>query len=150
MVSTPRDANRVTTLLGTSSTDGSTPVSIYADPTTHRLLTSGAISATVTAQATTPKTLAASESGTIFSNEGATGAITFNLPTAVANYVYTFIVQDADGINITAAAADTIRFGGTVTATAGTISSTTIGSTITLVAINATEWVATSLIGSWA
>lgn len=33
-----RDDNRVTTLLGTSSTDGTTPVTIYGDPTTHRLL----------------------------------------------------------------------------------------------------------------
>lgn len=33
----PRDKNFVPALLGTSSTDG-TPVTIYADPTTHRLL----------------------------------------------------------------------------------------------------------------
>ncbi len=32
-----RDQNRVTTLLGVSSADGTTPVKIYADPTTHRL-----------------------------------------------------------------------------------------------------------------
>ena len=35
-----RDSNRVTTLLGVSSSDGITPVTLYADPTTHRLLTS--------------------------------------------------------------------------------------------------------------
>lgn len=34
-----RDENRVTTLLGVSSADGTTPVTLYADPTTHRLLT---------------------------------------------------------------------------------------------------------------
>lgn len=39
-VSAPRDANRVPALLGTSNVDGSTPVVIYADPSTHRLLVS--------------------------------------------------------------------------------------------------------------
>lgn len=33
-----RDQNRVTTLLAVSSVDGVTPVTLYADPTTHRLL----------------------------------------------------------------------------------------------------------------
>ncbi len=36
-ISLPRDANRVTVIGGTSSTDGVTPVSIYVDPTTHRI-----------------------------------------------------------------------------------------------------------------
>lgn len=39
-VSLPRDANRVTVIGGASSSDGSTPVAIYADPITHRLLVS--------------------------------------------------------------------------------------------------------------
>lgn len=33
-----KDSNFVNTLLGTSSTDGKSPVNVYADPTTHRLL----------------------------------------------------------------------------------------------------------------
>ena len=33
----PRDENRIAGLLGISSSDGTTPVAIYADPTTHRL-----------------------------------------------------------------------------------------------------------------
>ncbi len=35
-----RDSNLVTTLLAVSNADGTTPVTLYADPTTHRLLTS--------------------------------------------------------------------------------------------------------------
>jgi hypothetical protein len=35
-----RDDNMVTTLLAVSNADGSTPVTLYADPTTHRLLVS--------------------------------------------------------------------------------------------------------------
>ncbi len=37
-ISLPRDNNRITTLGGTSNADGVTPVAIYADPVTHRLL----------------------------------------------------------------------------------------------------------------
>jgi len=35
-----RDDNQVTTLLGVSNADGITPVTLYVDPTTHRLLVS--------------------------------------------------------------------------------------------------------------
>lgn len=38
MADASRDGNFVTTLLGVSSTDGFTPVKVYADPVTHRLL----------------------------------------------------------------------------------------------------------------
>ena len=40
-----RDANQVPTLLGVSNADGTTPVTIYVDPTTHRMLVSGATTA---------------------------------------------------------------------------------------------------------
>lgn len=106
--------------------------------------------APISVKATTPVTVSALDCSSVYTNEGASAKIVFNLPTAVAGYKYTWVVQDADGIDITAASGDTIRFGSTVTAAAGTITSTTIGSTITLVAINATEWVATSLMGTWA
>lgn len=38
MAQAPRDQNRIPTLLGTSNADGVTPVVVYADPVTHRLL----------------------------------------------------------------------------------------------------------------
>lgn len=37
--SLPRDANRVPVLGASSTTDGMTPVALYADPITHKLLT---------------------------------------------------------------------------------------------------------------
>lgn len=40
MAEASRDQNRVTTLLAVSNADGVTPVTLYADPTTHRLLVS--------------------------------------------------------------------------------------------------------------
>ncbi len=42
------DSNHVPTLLGTSNADGATPVTIYADPVTHRLLTSATTGGTGT------------------------------------------------------------------------------------------------------
>lgn len=38
MANALRDQNRIPTLLGVSSADGVTPVIVYANPTTHRLL----------------------------------------------------------------------------------------------------------------
>lgn len=54
MAQAPRDENRVPALLATSSADGITPVAIYADPSTHRLLVANAVSTGVAAPNTTP------------------------------------------------------------------------------------------------
>lgn len=35
-----KDDNNVSTLIAVSNADGSTPITLFADPTTHRLLTS--------------------------------------------------------------------------------------------------------------
>lgn len=102
-----------------------------------------------TAGSGSPNILTAAESRTVLTNEGAT-ALNYNtLPTAVAGLTFTFIVQDADGIRVTANTGDTIRVAGVVSASAGYAESTTIGSALTLVAINATEWVAISSLGTW-
>src|ERR1035437_2163738 len=45
MAQASRDQNFVSTLLGVSNSDGVTPVAIYADPTTHRLLIDSAVGA---------------------------------------------------------------------------------------------------------
>jgi len=39
MADAKRDANRVPTLIGVSSSDGTTPIPVYVDPTTFRLYT---------------------------------------------------------------------------------------------------------------
>ena len=82
-------------------------------------------------------------------NEGATSQEETILPAAVANLLRVFYVQDADGIKITAGEGDTIRLAGSVSAAAGNITSSTIGSAVILLAINATEWVAISIVGTW-
>lgn len=131
----------------TSPADGKIDLTNNAQSSSATITASVLVSAKT--QAVSPYSVLITENRTSFTNEGATGMVTFTLPTAVANYDYTFIVQDADGITITANTGDTIRFGGTVTAAAGSISSTTIGSVIRLTAINSTEWLAVSLVGTW-
>ena len=102
----------------------------------------------VEAVASTPHTVVALESRRVFTNEGGTAEIVHNLPSAAGGGTYSYIIQDADGIRVNAAAGDTLRIGATVSAAAGRIQSTTIGDTVTLVAINATEWVALGMAAS--
>jgi hypothetical protein len=103
----------------------------------------------VSAQTAANVSPTASDSRTAYTNEGASAEVNFNLPDAVPGLEYTFIVQDADGIQITAAAGDTIRIAGTVSASGGTAEATTIGNVIKLMAINTTEWIAVSVVGTW-
>lgn len=84
----------------------------------------------------------------VLTNEGATALITRTI-TASAGTRYTYVVQDADGIRVQAASGDTIRVMDKVTAAAGYIESTTIGSVVELLAINSTEFVAVSIHGVW-
>ena len=100
-------------------------------------------------QSATPLNLTAANSQTTYTNEGAAAQIVVNLPAAAAGLTFEFIVQDADGIQVDAQAGDTIRLGASVSSSGGTATSTTIGSTLRLIAINATEWIATSIVGTW-
>ena len=105
---------------------------------------------------TTAYGVVTADAGKTFTNEGASAEVDFTLPTAAQSEgPFTFINQDADGLRVIAAAGDTIRIGvgaGAVTATAGNIkpeNPTDIGAMVTLVAINATEWMAVSINGAW-
>lgn len=102
-----------------------------------------------TAGSGTPNALTADETYKVLTNEGTTVKNYHTLPTAAAGLVFTFVVQDADGIRVVANTADTVRLGANVSGTAGYAESTTIGDTLTLQAINATEWIATSFNGTW-
>lgn len=104
---------------------------------------------TSTAGSGAPNVISASQTQSTTTNEGTT-AVNYNtLPTAASGLEYTFCVQDADGQRVTANTSDTIRVIDKVTAAAGYIESTTIGSCVELVAINAVEWFATSITGTW-
>jgi hypothetical protein len=98
---------------------------------------------------TTTASPAATDAGTVYTNEGDADGATITLPTAAAGLNLIAYVQTAQTLTITASSGDTIRIASSVTAAAGSITSNVVGSSVTLVAINATEWVATSSIGSW-
>lgn len=102
-----------------------------------------------TAGSGSPNIITSAESGTVYTNEGSTAQNYHTLPTAVAGLQYTFYVDDADGMRIVANTGDIIQINGVVSTTAGYCESFTIGSSVTLTAINATDWVATSSIGTW-
>jgi len=86
MAEAKRDSNFIPTLLAVSNADGSTPVTLYADPTTHRLLvsngetfTSGTVSTTdATVTTLISLTLAANTAyhvrGILVGNETSDGA----------------------------------------------------------------------------
>jgi hypothetical protein len=102
-----------------------------------------------TAVAASPNVLTTIESSAVLTNEGTAAANYHALPSAVAGLQYTFVVQDTDGMRIVAGAGDNIRMSDKKTADAGYVESTAVGSTCTLVAINATEWVAIAILGTW-
>jgi len=104
---------------------------------------------TLTVQASTPLSVSTGVSYTTYTNEGAGAQIVFNLPAAAAGLNYRFIVQNANGIQVKANGTNTIRLASAVSTAGGTATSTTIGSSITLVAINATEWMAREIVGTW-
>lgn len=98
---------------------------------------------------TTTKSPAATESNEVYTNEGDADGATVTLPTAAVGLTYTFYVQTGQTLTVTANTGDTIRIAGNVTAAAGSVTSNVVGSSVTLVAINATEWVAVSVVGTW-
>ncbi|MCY2930405.1 MAG: hypothetical protein NTV86_13075 [Planctomycetota bacterium] len=109
---------------------------------------SGVIEAS-TAGAGSPNFLTGRENGKILTNEGASARAYNTLPSAAAGLAFDFIVSDADGMRITAVTGDTIRVGEGVSSSGGYIQNATIGSAIRLVAVNATEWIAVSTVGTW-
>ncbi len=89
MANAYRDQNSVPTLIASSNADGFTPIRVYADPVTHRLLvdTGGAITGitSINADTTAAQLLVVGTAGTDFAIvDNGTGTHTFNLPTASA------------------------------------------------------------------
>lgn len=91
----------------------------------------------------------AADSGKVVTNAGAGGAVAITLPTAAAGYRYTFILMAAQELRITPAAGDAIKIGTSAGDAAEYFVADAVGETVTLVAVDATNWVATSYIGTW-
>jgi len=117
----------------------------------HGIYTPEVVELTATGNAATPHTITALETNKVICNEATLGEKNYhNLPAAVAGLTYTFIVRDANGLRVTAAAGDKIRLGATITKAAGYVESIELGASITLVATDTSDWIATSVVGTWA
>jgi len=86
--------------------------------------------------------------GGIFTNTGATGAITFTLPNCVAGMTVTFILGAAYDIDIDPYGSERILV---LTDTNGDkiSSDAVLGSMITLYAVSATQWMRVGSVGTW-
>lgn len=94
-----------------------------------------------------PLVLVESDTGETIANTAATAQAFYTLPTAVAGRRYTFAVNDANGIRVTAAGSSVIRIGSIASSAGGHCDSTTIGDSFTIEALDATTWFATSVVG---
>jgi hypothetical protein len=82
-------------------------------------------------------------------NAGAAGAAAWVLPDAAAGLNYTFIVMAAQKMQVTPAAGDKICIAGVCGDAAEYWSADAVGESLTLVAVDGTNWVATSYTGTW-
>lgn len=97
-------------------------------------------------------TLAVSDSGRTLTNYGATATRTFTLPTPVGDTTrslkFRFIVGAAQTLTVKAPASVTLRNLSTVSATAGTTGSSTVGSFLDVEEMSSTEYYVRSF-GTW-
>lgn len=98
-----------------------------------------------------PNVILVGESGNVIVNEGVIlGEMNYHtLPLAAANLFFWFVCNHTDGIRIVANTGDTIRIGSLKTKAVGYVESIVAGSTVMLVAVTATEWVAIQFSGTW-
>lgn len=99
---------------------------------------------------TADDTLTAAESGSVHTNYGAGGTVALTLPTAAAGQTFTFkVMADAQALRITPAAGDAIYIGASAGSAAEYWWADAAGETLTLTAVDATNWVADAYIGTW-
>jgi hypothetical protein len=91
----------------------------------------------------------ASESGTVLTNAGAGAPAAHTLPAAVAGLNYCFVVMAAQELRPTPAADDVINIAGVAGDAAEYWTANAVGETLCLVAVDGTNWVATSYTGTW-
>ena len=94
-------------------------------------------------------TVLSADKACFFTNAGAAGEVDFTLPTAVAGLHYTFYVMANQVLKVIAGASTSIRIAGSNSAAAGNITNSTIGGSVTLVAVSSTQWVARDTQGTW-
>lgn len=146
MAEAKRDQNSIPTLIGVSNADGITPVRVYVDPTTHRLLvdlpaggsgtvtsvsvtTANGVSGSVATATTTPAITLTLGAITPTSVNGLT--ITGTTGTLTLTNAKTLTVQNSLTFSGTDGAALVLTVGLTVTTNAGTLAFGGVGKTMT-------------------
>lgn len=90
------------------------------------------------------------ESNTVYTNTGAVAPLTFTLPSAsVPGLTYTFSVEVAQTLSVTASGVDTIRLAGASTVGGGRLSSNVAGNVLTLVSTQTGKWTVIAHEGTW-
>lgn len=98
------------------------------------------------------QTITAGQNGTLFTNTNSSGSINADLPASPAPFstlVYSFYVGIAQTLNIVAPAGVTIKNGADSSSSGGQIFSNTVGNLLTIVLINSTTWLVTTITGIW-
>ncbi len=93
-------------------------------------------------------TVTVAETGVVFNNIGAGGAVTFTLPTAAAGLQYCFATVAAQQIAVDPASTNAIL--ALTNAGGDKITNSTAGNSVCLVGVSATQWVARDVYGTWA
>ena len=109
-------------------------------------------SGTVVVNNPTSYDVTADQSGTFFTNIGATGVTAALLPPAPSPFqslTYTFFVGAAQEFGVNAQAGMTIQYQGNVSASGGTFYTNTQGNLMQIVLISATKWVVSQITGVW-
>lgn len=106
---------------------------------------SGAVTVVTTGGPTTP------EDKRTYINTGTSVKVLFSLPnTSNTSLSNTYIVDNANGIRITAPTGHTIQMAGSsATKTGGYVESVTVGSTLALLKVTATKWYGVFWFGTW-
>lgn len=140
----------VSTMTGDSGSGGArgvVPAPAAGDAAAGKFLKADGTWATAAASLTvSDKTadypIVAADTGKVFTNKGAAGAINFTLPTAAANLEFSFAVQAAQYLRVTSNTGDMIRIAEVDSATAGYIRSNETGGFLSLVCLDDTVWIA--------
>jgi hypothetical protein len=95
-------------------------------------------------------TVTTNDNGKVFTNTGASGAITFALPAATLGLRFDFVVKAAQELRIDPNGTETISLPTGVQQAAGKyISADAIGERISVECVKAGEWDTRSAVGTW-
>lgn len=95
-------------------------------------------------------TVTTTDNGTVFTNEGATGAITVSLPAATVGLFYDFVVKAAQELRIDPNGTETIALPTGVQQAAGKyISADADGEFIRIVCVKTGQWNVLGSVGTW-